>query len=207
MPTKRKSQSRVRTVADVATKALRVALMTKSLLNVEYKHVDTPQVASTTGLTPVILPLNAIAEGNASNQRDGLSVLNKSVQIKYYCEEHASAYGTIQRVMLIRDKQPNGTTPLWSDIFEEQNVMTLLNNVNTSRFDVMYSRTHTMSSTGSALEHGNIYRKLNFHTRYLSGGGAATDIGYGGLYIVSVSNLNTFSPNLVYSARVRYLDN
>lgn len=195
------------TAFSVAKQALNTALKVKSLINVEFKHVDTAPNAWTVASGGVVLAMNAIAEGDASNERDGLSVRNKSLYLRATISEHASAQKTLIRMMIVKDQQPNGTTPAITDILEAADWRALMNNINTRRFKVLVAKDYALSNNGNGIVQDNIYKELNFHTKYLGSGGAATDIGYNGIYLVALSNQPTYTPTIDYSARIRYIDN
>lgn len=202
----RRKKARRRTF-DIAKEALNTALKVKSLINVEFKHVDVTATTVTPANTGNIQALSSIAEGDGSNQREGLSIRAKSLYLNYSVQEHASATATQCRVMLIKDKNPRGSTPTWSEIMEENNVLSLMNNLYTKRYTVLYRKDHFLSSTGELIEGGSAYIKLNDIVKYNSSGGAATDIEANGYYLVTCSNQATNVPSVNFVTRLRYIDN
>lgn len=203
-----KWKSRARTVSQVATKALSTALMVKKLINVEFKHIDTVPVTITPVQAGTVYAMHGCAESTSSQGRNGLSIRTKSVFVRYTITENASATATTVRVMLVKDQRPAGTTPAVTDILETGNRwIALMNNINTTRFTVLSNKLYSFSSSGTQQIHGEIYKKLNFITKYNGSTAADTDIDSNALYLIVVGSEATNTPSMTYTARVRYIDN
>lgn len=208
MPGKRRHKRKGRKFLNTAQKALKVALMTKSLLNVELKHIDTAPTNLTADTVGGVVAMHGCSEGNRSSQRNGLSIKNKSLTMKYTVKINGSSVAPQTVVFyIVKDKQPRGTTPTWSDCFESVDQVSLMNNENTSRFRILKKVIVSLSPSGNEVYHGSFYKPLNFHTKYTGETAAATDIGYNGLYIFYMSDQATNKPTIRYSSRIRYVDN
>lgn len=199
---------RAKTVGQVAHKALGTALMVKKLLNVEYKHIDTAVVTSNPSTSGTVLAMNACAEGNGSGERNGLSIRIKSIFLRGYAVEHLSSSDTLLRIMIVKAKNPKGTTPTISDIFESTSpYLSLQNNVKTSEYTILWSKFIAMSSSGTSAYYLDKFLKTNFHAKYNSSAGTASAIEWNGVYLVLLSNQPTNTPGFTYTARIRYIDN
>lgn len=193
---------------ETARHALTIAKGVASVINVEFKHIDTAGTTVNPTATGVVLPMNSCAEGTASYERNGLSVRNKSLFIRGFVTGNASATNTLLRIMVVKELNPNGATPLITDIIETGfREISLMNNINGKEFKVLYSKFITMSADGSETAFFEKYLKLNGHTKYNSSSGAATSIDYGGYYLVLASNQMTNTPTVNYTSRIRYVDN
>lgn len=200
-------KGKFKTAYNVAQKALTTALKVKSLLNVEFKTIDIAPTTISPPVSGLVVPLNTCAQGNGEGDRDGLSILLKSIYLRYTATSHSSATYTHLRLMLIKDQQPDGTTPAITDILETADPVSLMNNLNTRRFQILWTKTHDLSSVHAMIESDNKYVKVNFHTKYKSTIGGTSSLAYNGVYLVAISNQTTNNPIFRYTTRVRYLDN
>lgn len=190
-----------------AKKALTVALMTRKLLNVEYKIKDYNPGGSVnvTNVGTVVL-LNGIATGDLETTRDGNSILLKSILLRYSITRHINNHGETWRVMLVQDRQSNGVAPAVTDILETAHPLSPLNDKNTNRFNILHSRmgTFTSSREDSTTDQ---FKKLDFHTKYIGADATQSSVGYNGLYILYVGSHATEYPTINYRTRIRYIDN
>lgn len=117
------------------------------------------------------------------------------------------------RVAIVYDKQPNGSLPQYSDIyntasgsysaFAQRNVSTL------DRFDVIKEDWIVLCSGGPNAGMFNMYVKLDLETRYNTGNTATiSDVISGALYVVFCDqNINSNLPtNVQYTTRVKFYD-
>ncbi len=209
MPYKKfsKKYPRASRALNVATQALSIAKSVASVINVEWKHIDSGVNTITPGTAGTVVSLNHLAEGVSSNERTGISIKMKSLELRGNFTMDATATNTILRLIVILDNSPNSDLATIAEMFEVGNVETLRNNVNFGRFKTLYDRSFAMSGTG--MENGTYkkYIKLNNHVKY-SGSDATEDgIEKGQLLFISFSNEATNKPSLKYNARVRYVDN
>lgn len=207
MPSKRNYYKTAGKVANVATKALKIALMTKRLLNVEYKHIDTNSTTITPGATGAIYSMNSCAEGDGSGNRNGLSLRMKSLYLKVYFQMHASATASAIRWCVVLDKSPNSNIATYSDIFESNSIVSQTNNKTNHRFRVLSDNLLTMSGSGEENGSRNVYKQLNHVVKYSSGGGTDGDLEKNQILLCIVSNEATNTPSFNYSSRVRFIDN
>lgn len=190
----------------VATSALATAKLVKSLVNVEFK-----ETVRATNLSPdasgTVVSLNAIGQGDDKDDRNGNSIKNKSLLVRMRAEQNSSATNTSLRVLFIRDKQVNGSTPLVTDVLQAANPLSSLNTDYGKRFVVLADSLFSLSSNGTTCSHRKIFKKLGFHTEFGGTGNSVADINSGAIWMLAVSDEATNTPTLFYNTKVRYLDN
>lgn len=199
--------SGAQSVANVAHTALKTALLVKTLINVEYKHIDTAAVTLSPSSTGAVYTFNACGEGDASTERNGLSIRMKSLMMKAYLVMHASATNTVVRYAIVLDKAPNSAQAGWTDIFESNSPVSMTNNITNSRFRILQDRTVTFSGTGEENASRQHFVPLNHVVKYTGAGATNGDIEKNQLYLCIISNEATNTPSVTYAARVRYIDN
>lgn len=192
----------LRDVAKTASTALSVATTIAGLINVEFKYWDVTSnlSPSTTG---AVIHLNAIAQGDGVSNRDGVEVKNKSLELKWSAEQHASATTTIVRFLVVIDVDPNATTPSIGQIIDGTNILSFRNLDYRKKFVILKDWTiHLGDKTTMS---GQWYKKLNMQSIWSSTAG--NTIQSNGLYLVHLSNEATNYPTLDVRTRIRYLDN
>lgn len=177
----------------------------KGLVNVEKKKLDTISTGSAISNSGTIVHLSAIAQGDGDNNRSGNSVYARSLNLKGTLSMHGSASNTFVRMSLVMDTQQIAdTSPSFTDIYENSDINSHLNNTTVGRFKVLCSRTYNLSVTNTN-KILYINKAMRHHIRY--NGSASTDQQKGALYLVFVSNEATNTPNVNYEARLTYIDN
>lgn len=189
---------------DVAYKAWNMAKYLKGLINVEHQKVDT-SIATTSGTTPAVVQLNAIAVGDAEGSRTGNSILQKYVYMKVTTKLNVSSNYSRLRLVLVQDKQQVGdTSPSYTDVYESASPMALINKLTVGRYSILYDRTFNLDANNAQLLQDK-YIPINNHARY--NGTASTDIQKNGLYLMYISDDNTNQPTISVNARLCYIDN
>lgn len=187
--------------------------------------------------TPTIVALNLITPGSSAWNRIGRKCSMKSIHFQGWLQDTASQYAqpSFGRIMIVYDKQPNGSLPTIQDILLSQansaadsNVSSLysgLNLNNKERFEVIMDRrmalpaynTNTAAITGISpsctvdYQHINVFHRLgNRETHYKadSSPGVIGDIATGSLFLVSFGNVPSGSEPYALSGtfRLRYTD-
>lgn len=172
--------------------------------------VDVDNVISTT-------LINEIAEGTAINQRVGRKVQLGTFSIKYTLNSPGDYSSSTVRLIVVFDKQPNGTQMTAADIFQQSlyPATSFLNLGNRQRFVVLKDKkfsvnpvdsSHIYSHTGSF---GLNLKK--FDTTYNNTGGTIGNIGTGALYMIVCGSsphagLPATKPTFSYIWRLRYYD-
>lgn len=195
------------TVANVATRALKTALLVKSLVNVESKVIDIAPFASGVSNTGVIYTLNSLGQGTTSVTRVGDSVKFQALHLNGYITQHASATNTIVRVWLIRFKEPRGSTiNLSTDFWQNVNVLSYIQTQKRDRYAILYDRTFHLQAGGASQVQIEKHVKLNAHTKYDGNAGTIADIQTNGYFLVALSNEATNTPVINACLRLRYTD-
>ncbi len=197
--------------ASLAGKALTIALATKKLLNVERKFKDTK--ITTTGISTGgrVDSLVLLSQGDGGSTRDGEQVKFVSILLKYILKIGASASATFFRVILVHDKQANGTkasiTDYLEDISASDAIISPNNLSNKFRFRTLYDRVHSMSGTGNQTIHAKVYKTIDTKVRYSGNAGDETDLSSSNILIMLVSDEGVNVPQISYFARLRFVDN
>lgn len=165
----------------------------KNVINVEYKTVAgvfALTESSTSYDGNVITNLGLVAQGADQNQRNGNSLLAKSIMVR----------GTLKaqvdqnvRICIFLDRQGDGTAPTVANLLETGNavnaVFSELNHSNGSRFKILYNKIFTMiAGTNTERRVVNIYKKLNHHIKYKGTGSAIGDTVSGTIHVLIISD-------------------
>jgi hypothetical protein len=199
------------TAYTVSKRALQIALMTKKLLNVEYKIIDTQLSLAAISTTANILQLTNIAQGTSDITREGNQIKISSIQFKYYMEINASTTATALRFILVQDKQTNGAIYTPGDLLEDASptdVIVSPNNLgNKFRFRILYNKVHTLSQNGSRMQYKEFYKKVELPIRYDGNAGTIADVNTNSLSMFIVSDEATNTPIIDMFVRLRFIDN
>lgn len=200
---------------DVASKALSMALMTKKLLNVEHKHIDTG-IAAGQVLASFIQPITNCIQGTTAQTRDGAQIKVTSLYWRYGFHLPAgSTQPTYVRCMIVKDKQTNGSIYFTSDILADSStparqVFSPLKLDNKFRFRVLYDKVHKICpNSNQAITYNDVYKKLELKLRYDGNTGLISDLASDSLSLLIISDQNGAgtSPFMESVMRVRYVDN
>lgn len=192
---------------NTADRALKTALHVKKLLNVEYKVTDIVETTQAVDSSGVLISLNNNAQGNGAQQRSGNSVLNKTLQLKYYCTQHASATNTFVRLVLLLDKSPNGTVTTINDIFSETRITGHLDIEHMHRYRILSEQLISLNASSHDNVIGKKFHQLKFHTKYEGSDSTENGIEKNQLLLYMISNEATNTPSVHYSTRLRFIDN
>lgn len=171
---------------------------------VEKKYIDTTATVTTLLTTPTITLLNSSQTGTDYTNRIGREIKMSSNYLRWNAS--ASSNGHL-RVMIIYDKQPNGSFPALSDLVVTglANYSISPNNLNNKdRFITISDKVYTFNTASNPNYFVKKYKKLATNTTY---SGTTTGIGSlatGALYLVLMATTDTISFN--YNNRVRFVD-
>lgn len=191
----------------LAIKALKSTRYMRGLINSERMYLDNTLTLSARNQ---IFGLTAIAQGDASNNRTGNSVLLRSIYLRGRFEINSSvASNTRITCLLVVDKQQVAdTTPSISDIVTtDTDPDTLLNRNTAGRFKVLWRKNYTLTPASGGRPNIELvkYWKLYKHIRY--NGTASTDLQKNGYYFVIITSESTNFPTVIINARTGYHDN
>ncbi len=136
-----------------ANKAYRMAKRALSLINLEFKFLDTEGtvVAIPIGVG-TITQLTNIAQGDTSSTRTGDSIKLTSLSMKANISMNTSSVITHCAIFLVEDKQTNSaiyiTAQLLSNATDQDSIVSALNLDNKYRFRVIKRWNFTLSDNG-----------------------------------------------------------
>jgi len=183
--------------------------------------------------TPNITLLNAVTIGSSSWNRIGRKISMLSGHfIANPILVNASSVVQYARVVLVYDKQTNGSAPSWDDIFRDNinsasdintsgayNVYAGINLNNRDRFEIIMdqrmlypaSDTSAIITQTEELQQMNCYHKLGnreVHFKADSAPGVIGDVSTGGLFLITAGNITEGSEafGLQVHFRMRYSD-
>ena len=153
----------------------------------EKKWLDTNinQELSTTG---AITPINTIGQGSDAINRIGNQVKMLGVLIKGAIGVGSTPTSAAVRVIVVYDKQTNGSTPSVSAILTTVSMAGMLNLDYKNRYTIIADECYHVESTGQQVVPVNIYRKMNLNTQFTSTGTSIADISSGSIYVITAGS-------------------
>lgn len=208
----KKAPGRMATYGAAASQLWKDVQSIKGLINTEWKLVEASATTApqTSGYFTL---LNGIAQGDDYTQRQGRSVLLKSLEMKHYMNSNSGAVKEIIRCICFIDREPAGVAPTVAQVLDQTsgfaNYVAFRNLNFRKRFKIIQDQT-TCLNEGTSNE--GVFKKwyfpLNFHTIYGSTGNTISSINEGALYCLLISNYDSpNSPNVNMTFRVRFIDN
>lgn len=197
-----------------ATKALKMAGKALSMLNTEDKFRDNFQTSFSSTTTPSLTLLNELGQGTAESNRIGASVKNKSIYIRFFCDNNQSNPAPqYVRYMIVKDKQPNGAVPAITDILNGSTIQSARQINKAKRFQVYRDEVFYVDNNTKAGHVETIFVDLkdgqDDHTEYSGNSGTITDISTNAYYFIHFSNIAGVSnpPIISWTSRMRFIDN
>jgi len=183
----------------------------------ELKVVDTAVANYALTTTGSVTLINGVATGTDFTNRIGRKVCWKSILIQgVTVPEDGGVAGTLGRIMLVYDSQPNGALPAVTDVLLTATSLAPLNLNNRDRFRVLWDKRVAMgyfdtTATQSVADRTTIevrkYRKCNLETVFDGTTAAIGDIQSGSIFMLTISNQPTGTGyNLSATLRLRFTD-
>lgn len=169
---------------------------------------SSPQVITNNGF---VICLNQLAQGLTPSSRIGTSVSVKSCAYRFELDLPpltTNQVPTSGRVMLVWDKQPNGTVPVYSAIFTVASYLSFMNVGNVDRFTILRNQQFSLSPNGDQVLFFEGYCKINMQSTWLSTQVTAGVPQTGSLLLIYIGDQSTAAnqPTISGDWRVRYLD-
>lgn len=205
----------VASALSTASKALTVAYGVKKLLNVEKKYVDFAATGTLSG-TPLVVALNAIAQGDGGSTRDGDQCKITSINGHILVRNGSATTPGVARLMIVHDKQSDGTAPTLSEILEGTSQYQILtspiNMDNSRRFKILWDKRVDLdpfnAGNSGIFKQYSFYEKMELHTRYSGTSNNVSDISSNGLFfVVQMYNADNDTNYVDYWIRSRFVDN
>lgn len=194
-----------------AASVAKAVLPIVSAINTESKYID---VAANAGIpigTPTLQTLTAIAQGTDENNRIGNSVLLKhiNIRISFIPNFTADAYNLMRYIIFV-DKQQSGTPPTAAQLLTTPgNIDSPFNRNYTDRFVILKDKRLVASQTGliTSSIFQKVFKRLNFHTRFIGTSSANASMGNNTVYFFAVSTQVINAPTAFIYSRINFTDN
>lgn len=165
----------------------------------------TPSAITTAG---TVIVLNALAQGGPVNQRIGQQVSTRNLTYRYELDLPAApnAVPTSGRVMIVWDRQPNGTTAAFTDIFTDASYLAFVEPGSAQRFVILRNKQFSLSPNGDQTIFEEGFIKINMTSTY---GTASTTPVSGAILLVFIGDQTTAAnrPVIAGCFRTRFIDN
>lgn len=165
--------------------------------------------------TGTVTLINTIAQGYDEDERVGRKVYIEGVRLHGFIEIQDTTTNTsMSDVFIVWDRAPNGALPSLSDIVQDAQAPTFINDLARHRFELLgeyscvlgrFDETHSVAHGGPALVDLNF--RVDGTTIYSGAGAAIGDIESGALYLVTIGSEAVNSGSILVAAvRVYYSD-
>lgn len=191
-----------------AKKAWQAAKFLKGIVNAEKHYFDISTInGDNITNTGTVYPLTQIAQGDDVNQRNGNSLLGKTLYIRAICNRVPASTSVVNsvRLMIVKDLEGTGSAPTVTDILQAATVTSPLNVDHTPRYQVMLDKVYALSINGNGSRSIKLFKRVNDHVKYT--GPLSTDIYKNQLYLISLSDQGASYPQLTANSRFAYYDN
>lgn len=195
------------TAWSLGKKAIQGVQYLRGLINVEYKYADAGITTDTPTNAGNITYLSGIAQGDGNVNRDGTSVLMKSLYMRWQINMHASAVNTVLRMIIFVDTENRGALPAVTDILQTADARAFMVRENGTRFNILHDKLYIFNINTNAVTIGKLYKKLFFHSKYTGSSAAVTAQLENGVFILLISDQATNTPTVVFNTRMRFIDN
>lgn len=176
----------------------------------EWKNIDAAVNNQVMGAGAVFSSgalVNGIAQGSGNTQRVGRAITLKSFLMRGYTSNSDStgAYTGPVRVLVVYDRQANGTPPLITDVLVGDSFYSVVNLNKSKRFLIIADTVQQSSSSGFTSV--KIFKKMQLETQFSATGATIADINSGSIYVFT-SGVNPGTPvqYINWYSRMRYSD-
>lgn len=199
-------------IGGVATVA-KAVLPIVSAINTENKYIDTVSNQAVSLAAPMIQCLNLCPQGTDENNRIGNSMLLRDLNIRISIIPNFSTDRfNLMRMIIFVDKQQVGNVtgaPTAAQLLQNSgNIDSPFNRNFTDRFVIIKDKRLVISLDGDKQSiFTKVYKKLEFHARYIGTGATSASLGNNALYIYITSTQVTTLPTAYIYSRVNFTDN
>lgn len=200
-------QSTLQKAFTTASKALKLAMYMKGMINCEKKYAD---IAYSGGIdyNGAINLITNIAQGSDVGNRDGNSILVRSLNFKQVWRIVGTT-DTNVRTIIFLDTQNTGSAPTVSDVLQAIGTVTAplspLQVDHLTRYKILGDYKFILSVNDKSSREIARYMKLYFHEKFT--GPLATDIYKNALYVLNISDKIASVPTVEAYHRLGYYDN
>jgi len=195
-------------VAQLAKKAWDATRYIKGMINCE-KHYKDTTISETPLQAGTITHLTSITQGDDQGQRQGNSILMRSIYADLSLSIGAGGTNSQVRVAIVLDTMNTGTAPTVAQIYQTVGTVNAvnspLNRDNAGRFSVLFDRRVSLNNVGKATCFIRKYLKTYHHIKYT--GSAGTDEFKNNVWLVCLCNEATVAPAVTGICSVGFYDN
>ncbi len=205
---KRKGKRRRTTKSSAGVVALKK--VNTILRNTEKKKLEHQASISMTAAASIV-PLTLVAQGDGGAEREGNSIVIKSLSLKLGVEMNTSqTQGNLSRFMIVQDNSVNGAQFTGGELLQidgiSQNIVSALNLDNSQRFRVLWNKVVALAPNGVEAAYREKFMKFNLKARYSGTAANISGIKTHGLFFVHMSDLASDFNTLTYDIRIRFAD-
>ena len=178
----------------------------------EWKYFDGTTAAINMSTTGSIFCINGLAPGTAANQRIGMRVTLRSLEFRYRIVATGTALASINRVIVLFDKQANGALPAPTDILNPYATWGMRNLENRKRFKIIWDKTRFSAPVGGdpsrVMVHAYIKFRRGVIVEFNNGvSGSIADIVSNSLIMLTFGDNAATPPQIDrLQTRIRYTD-
>jgi len=180
----------------------------------EWKYLDTT-ISSNQDTTGAMTLINGLVPGNSASQRVGQKVEIRSIQLRLQSIVTATTgVDQVQRIILLRDGQPNGAPPTaLTDFLTPGTIYGQRALTNRKRFRILMDKTRYLNASGEPYSGYFMKAYIKFRrpivTEYNAGvSGTIADIATNSLYLITIGqqNAGVTAGITLGTCRIRYTD-
>ncbi len=198
-----------------ANKALTIAKKNRKLLGtIERKFIFRIHDAAVFDNLGLYQSLNLIAQGDNPGQREGHKIQFESLFLKGYCVIPSAVNVAVVRIMIVLDKQANGTSAQADDwlhnVTQFQQLVSQVPPDRQTRFNVLYDKTMAFDNdSGNGIIKFQKYIKVNKRIDYSDGTSNSTSLRSKNVIFgiwTDILQASLDKPIVVSSVLVKYTD-
>lgn len=165
---------------------------------------------------------NEIAQDTTESGRIGRKVtltsfsMRGSITMLTVAQPDSNVSG-LWRFVLVLDKQANGQTATWTDVFKDEEIETFRNLANVGRFNILWDKMYSLNPFGAGAGNGDsvqkhmpfsVFKKMNVPVEYSGVNGTVNEIKSNNLVMLSIRLAagSAAVRHLQATIRVRYTD-
>lgn len=201
-----------------AMQALKTAKWVASVINTEYKVVDTDISMNVQNSAYSSAYVTGILQGDDQNMRNGRSILAKSLYFQMRIYLGSTFNHSVCRLVLVEDTAGDGSTPSASDLFvtvSGENAINAFRSVltqKTMRYKIWWDKRISLDQDFKTELYISKYIKLNrHHVKYVGTGSTSTNAGPGSFWLMVIStgveSGGVYPININGQVRLRFIDN
>lgn len=197
-------------------RSTKVILSPKATSSKEKKTIETVSAAYAADTTGSVTAINLVATGTDFTDRIGRLIQLKSVQVRGLLSPEANITDdNLARVLVIYDKQPNGTLATIADILTAASSVSFMNLNNRDRFTVLAEHSVALGAVNNTATQAvaksptvdsiDIYKKINLQTQFGLATGVIGAVQHGALLLVTIGSV-ALGTTCQLACRVRFED-